>query len=317
MYKYNYKKLSCICIFYLTLSACLKKTENTLTYEEITIKGGGFNVGKIATDEEISGWHIEVGHGHNLPHGEGTAANGEDLFDGLCASCHGSFGEGEGRNPVLAGGEGTLKGTLKPERTVGSYWPYASTLLDYTHRAMPFNSAQSLSWDQTWSLAAYVLYLNDIIKDENFVFNASSYHNITMPNVNGFIQDQRPDTNNHRCMKNCKDSANINIKTALLGYDSGAKDVVKESTVVKGHEQGQKIYGAGCNVCHETGIAGAPRIEDTSNWKNRLKQGRDTVIKHAIEGYQGKDGLMPAKGGNDELTNEEVILAVDYILKDL
>jgi cytochrome c len=335
-------KLPAICIFAITLASCSNESSTVdssksesqdsiatdvanailpaaqaASYEEITIKTGGFNVGKVATAEEIAGWHIEVSHGHNLPKGEGTAADGEELFDDLCAFCHGSFGEGVGRNPVLAGGEGTLEDTLKPERTVGSYWPYASTLLDYTHRAMPFNSAQSLTWDETWSLAAYVLYLNDIIEDEDFVFNAESYHEITMPNVNGFLRDQRPDTNNTRCMKDCKDPASINVKTALLGYGSGAEDVVEETAVVKGHEKGQKIYGATCNVCHGTGVAGAPKIDDTANWENRLKQGLDTVYKHAIDGFQGTDGVMPAKGGNGELTDEEVKAAVNYILKDM
>jgi len=286
-------------------------------YRQITIKSGDFNLGKKASKEEIAGWHIEISHGHNLPPGEGTAADGEELFDEQCANCHGSFGEGVGRNPVLAGGEGTLKDSLKPERTVGSYWPYASTLLDYTHRAMPFNSAQSLSWDETWSLSAYVLYLNDIIEDEEFVFNAQSYHEIKMPNEDGFIRDQRPDTNNKRCMKNCKDPKSINVKTALLGYGSGAEDVVEETAVVKGHELGQKIYDATCRLCHGNGLAGAPKIEDSLTWETRLKQGIAKVHNHAINGFTGQYGVMPAKGGKADLTDDEVKAAVDFMLKDI
>ncbi len=286
-------------------------------YKEINIKTGGFNLGKVASEEEIAGWHIEVSHGHNLPPGQGTAAEGEELFDDECASCHGSFGEGVGRNPVLAGGEGTLTDKMKPERTVGSYWPYASTLLDYTHRAMPFNSAQSLSWDETWSLAAYVLYLNDIIDDEEFVFNAESYHEITMPNEDGFIRDQRPDTHNTRCMKDCKDPDQINVKTALLGYGSGAEDVVAETAIVEGHELGQKVYDATCRLCHGTGLAGAPKVEDTLTWENRLKQGLSKVHAHAIDGFQGQYGVMPPRGGDMELTDEEVKAAVDFMLKDI
>jgi len=343
VYKFNQKLISAV-ILALSLTACSNDTSQTstetttkpketsvsekvanailpsaqaATYEEITIKTGGFNLGKPASKEEIAGWHIEVSHGHNLPPGEGTAADGEEFFEEVCANCHGSFGEGVGRNPVLAGGEGTLTDKMKPERTVGSYWPYASTLLDYTHRAMPFPSAQSLTWDQTWSLSAYVLYLNDIIEDEDFVFNAQSYKEIHMPNENGFIRDERPDTHNTRCMKDCKDPASIKVKTALLGYGSGAEDVVEETKVAKGHELGQKIYDGTCRLCHGTGLAGAPKIEDTLTWEHRLKQGLSKVHKHAINGFSGQSGVMPPKGGNMELTDDEVKAAVDFMLKDI
>ena len=343
MYKFNKKIISAI-ILALSITACSNDTEQTNSekitnhkkatvsekvantilpaaqaaiYEELTIKTGGFNLGKPATEEEIAGWHIEISHGHNLPPGEGSAADGEDMYEDKCASCHGSFGEGVGRNPVLAGGEGTLKEKMKPERTVGSYWPYASTLLDYTHRAMPFPSAQSLTWDETWSLSAYVLYLNDIIEDEDFVFNAQSYKEIKMPNEDGFIRDKRPDTHNTRCMKDCKDPASIVVKTALLGYGSGAEDVVEETKVAKGHELGQKIYDGTCRLCHGTGLAGAPKVDDIVTWENRLKQGVGKVHKHAIIGFVGQYGVMPPKGGNMELTDEEVKAAVDFMLKDI
>jgi len=340
VYKYNQMlKLSAAIILTMSLIACsndsvntdskevkkqtheltTKKTPTTIeNYKNITVAQGEFNLGKIATEEEISGWHIEVSHGHNLPTGSGTAADGEELYDEKCASCHGSFGEGVGRNPVLAGGEGTLEDTLKPERTVGSYWPYASTLIDYTHRAMPFPSAQSLSWDETWSLSAYVLYLNDIIEDEEFVFSAESYHEIKMPNEEGFIfKDKKADTNNTRCMTNCKDPSTITVKTALLGYGSGAEDVVEETAIEKGHEIGQKIYDATCRLCHGNGLAGAPKVDDTLTWEKRLEQGIGKVYKHAIDGFQGQYGVMPPKGGNMELTDEEVNAAVDYMLKDI
>lgn len=344
MYKFNKPlKITSALVLLLVLNACTNdnpsKTDKPVSdnkpvvtkvatpvindYKPISMTTGDYNLGKRATEEEIAGWHIEVSHNHNLPPGSGTAADGEELFDEQCASCHGSFGEGVGRNPVLAGGEGTLKDKQKPERTVGSYWPYASTLLDYTHRAMPFNSAQSLTWDETWSLAAYVLYLNDIIEDEEFIFSAESYHEITMPNVDGFVikdkgvSNHTPDTYNTRCMKDCKDPASIAVKTALLGYGSGAEDVVEETAVVKGHEVGQKVYDATCRLCHGPGLAGAPKVEDTLTWENRLKQGISKVHKHAIDGFQGQYGVMPPRGGNMELTDQEVKAAVDFMLKDI
>ncbi len=305
------------------LATQVTNTTSVNDYKEISIAAGDFGFGKKASKEEIAGWHIEVSHNHNLPPGSGTAADGEELYDEQCASCHGSFGEGVGRNPVLAGGEGTLTNKLAPEKTIGSFWPYASTLLDYTHRAMPFNSPQSLTWNETWSISAYILYLNDIIEDEEFVFNAESYHEITMPNADGFLikdkaySNHTPDTNNKRCMKDCKDPASIAIKPALLGYGSGAEDEVAETAEVKGHEIGQKIYKISCQLCHGPGLAGAPTVEDTKTWENRLKQGLDKVYKHAIEGFQGQDGMMPAKGGNLQLTDQEVKAAVDFMLKDI
>lgn len=295
-----------------------KKSSHFEDYQNITIATGGFNVGQKATEEEIAGWHIEVSHGHNLPTGSGSAAQGEELYDEKCASCHGSFGEGVGRNPVLAGGEDTLSDVLRPEKTVGSYWPYASTLLDYTHRAMPFSNAQSLSWDETWSISAYVLYLNDIIVDEDFEFNAGSYHEISMPNQNGFIfKGNKPDTYNTRCMSNCKDALSLTVKTALLGYDSGAEDRLRKTTEVVEMSRGKDIYMNTCHVCHNTGLSGAPKITDAENWHTRLNQGIKQIYVHAIEGYQGLNGFMPAKGGNMQLSDEEVKAAVEFMLKDI
>jgi len=316
VFKYS-KTIKSIVALLLVVSFHVSATD----YQEISIKSGEFNRGKKASKEEIKGWHIDISPGHNLPPGKGTAADGEQLFDDQCASCHGSFGEGVGRNPVLAGGEGTLKDTSRPERTVGSYWPYASTLLDYTHRAMPFNAPQSLNWDDTWSIAAYVLYLNDVITDEDFVFNADSFAEIIMPNADGFISDQRPDTNNKRCMKDCKQPESIHIIPALLGYASGAEDSINDgkSTTADNteHKIGKQIYKTHCKLCHANGVAGAPKIDDKATWGERLKPGMDGVYARAINGFTGKFGVMPAKGGAPDLTEAEVKAAVDYMIKGL
>ena len=130
-----------------------------------------FNIGRAPTVEEIRGWDIDVRpDGQGLPTGKGTVAQGEKLFMDNCASCHGEFGEGAGRWPVLAGGKGSLTSD-NPVKTVGSYWPYASTLFDYVRHAMPFGSPQSLKVDEYYALVAYVLYLNDVITDQNFELN--------------------------------------------------------------------------------------------------------------------------------------------------
>jgi S-disulfanyl-L-cysteine oxidoreductase SoxD len=108
-----------------------------------------------------------------------------------CAACHGAKGEGKPADR-LVGGFGTLA-TSKPVRTVGSYWPYASTLFDYIRRAMPFNAPQSLTADQIYAVSAYILYLNNII-NEDTVLDATSLPRVAMPNRNGFTNsDPRPD----------------------------------------------------------------------------------------------------------------------------
>ena len=97
-----------------------------------------FNLGTLATAEQIAGWDIDVRpDGKGAPIGSGTAADGEEVYAERCGSCHGDFGEGIDRWPILAGGLGSLV-TDDPVKTVGSYWPYASTVYDYVYRAMPF-----------------------------------------------------------------------------------------------------------------------------------------------------------------------------------
>lgn len=279
----------------------------------------GINVGKPATAEEIAGWHIDVRpDGHGWPEGSGTPADGEELYDEKCASCHGTFGEGEGAWPKLAGGIGTIK-TGSPEKTVGSYWPYASTLLDYVHRAMPFPSPHSLSWDEAWSIAAYVLYLNEIITDEDFVLSKETFGTIHMPNEDGFIPDMRPDTPQVRCMKDCRDPSKMEIKVALLGYCSGAEDCIEDEAAKKDMDPaqlvGKKVYETACKLCHEGGLGGAPKFGDADEWRKRAGKGMETLVKHAIEGFQGEAGVMPPKGGQSQLSDEEVAAAVKYMVE--
>ena len=115
---------------------------------------GHLGIGREARPEEIAGWDISIRpDGKGLPPGKGTARAGEELFIEKCAACHGEFGESAGRWPVLAGGAGTLS-SHDPVKTVGSYWPYTTTLIDYIRRAMPFGNAQSLSGDELYAIVA-------------------------------------------------------------------------------------------------------------------------------------------------------------------
>tara|TARA_R110002074_G_scaffold228259_2_gene399859 strand:+ start:54850 stop:55716 length:867 start_codon:yes stop_codon:yes gene_type:complete len=279
---------------------------------------GHFGIGKTATSEEIAGWDIDIRpDGKGLPVGQGSVAQGEPLYEAKCASCHGSFGEGQGRWPPLAGGEGSLTED-RPEKTVGSYWPYASTLWDYINRAMPYPAPKSLTPNEVYAISAYILYLNDLVEDD-FVLDQSNLATIKMPNEENFYIDNRPDTNNTRCMKNCKDPRKIVVQHSLRGItpDQEAPAPIKQDKPVLSEVaiKGKITYTNSCLVCHGSGIAGAPKTSDKEDWRKRSEKGIDTLTKHAIEGYQGNTGIMPAKGGNLSLTDEQVKNSIQYILE--
>ena len=150
-----------------------------------------YGVGSAPTAEEIHQWSISIGpDGKGLPPGRGTAAEAKELYANRCAKCHGDKGQGRDSVPI-AGGQGTLRNP-KPLRTVGSFWPYATTIWDYVNRAMPFDRPGTLTADQVYSLTAYVLYLNGLA-GENDVIDARTLPKIQMPNRNGFVADPRPD----------------------------------------------------------------------------------------------------------------------------
>jgi len=165
-------------------------------------------IGREAKPEEIVGWDIDIRpDGQGLPAGKGTVKQGEAIYLQQCAACHGEFGEGAGRWPIVAGGEGTLT-SHDPVKSIGSFWPYASTVIDYIRRAMPFGNAQSLSNDELYAVTAYVFYLNDIIKDEHFELNADTFRSIKLPNEPNFRDDDRDIAEKSLwrkspCMTNC------------------------------------------------------------------------------------------------------------------
>jgi S-disulfanyl-L-cysteine oxidoreductase SoxD len=151
-----------------------------------------YGLGRPATPQEIAGWDIDVrADGQGLPPGSGSVRDGMSVYAEHCAACHGDKGEG---NPMdrLVGGTGTLA-SPNPVRTVGSFWPYATTLFDYVRRAMPFNAPESLTADQVYAVCAYILYLNQIVPAET-VLDAARLPKVDMPNRNGFTSpDPRPD----------------------------------------------------------------------------------------------------------------------------
>ncbi len=147
-----------------------------------------YGFGKPANPEQIAAANLTVlPDGTGLPPGSGNAAKGAKIFEVRCVLCHGNKGVGkEGRYPALVGGRGSLA-TNKPKKTVGSYWPYATTVWDFIHRAMPFNQPGSLPPDDVYSLTAYILSLNGILP-ENAELNAQTLPQVKMPNRDGFVR---------------------------------------------------------------------------------------------------------------------------------
>lgn len=181
-----------------------------------------FALGREATAEEIKGWDIDVRpDGVGLPVGKGTAKQGEPIYIEKCASCHGEFGESAGRWPILSGGNGTLK-SHDPVKSIGSYWPYVTTLFDYILHAMPYGNAQSLTPDEIYAVSAYILLLNDIIKDENQELNEKNFAKIRLPNEANFFDDDREKSEKHfwkknPCMSNCmKGEAKVTGRAAVI-----------------------------------------------------------------------------------------------------
>lgn len=148
------------------------------------------DIGTPLTDQDLAAWNIDVApDGRGLPAGSGDVATGAHLFAAKCAACHGAQGQG-GLGDPLIGGQGTLA-SAKPKRTVGSYWPYATTLFDYIRRAMPYNAPESLSADEVYALSAFLLNQNGIVP-ANTRLDAASLPRVVMPNHDGFVVDPRP-----------------------------------------------------------------------------------------------------------------------------
>ena len=297
---------------------------------------GIFGLGSAASADDIAAWDIDIRYdGVGLPAGDGSAESGEALYDAQCAICHGDFGQGEGRWPVLVGGEESLthQGDGRPEKTVGSYWPFAATLFDYIRRAMPYNTPQSLSDSETYALVAYILYLNNLV-DDDFVADADSIADFPMPNRPNFFPDPRPDTVAEACMSDCLPAEQIALIETIKGVtpeqqlqstaeqqlgsttpapaQSDAKKQDQTSAAASSPPMAAAAYTQFCALCHDSGLAGAPKPGDSADWQQRLSAagGVDGLIQSAIVG----SGAMPPKGGAVNLSDSEIADLVRYML---
>jgi cytochrome c len=144
----------------------------------------GPGLGVPATQEQVAGWDISIGpDGAGLPRGSGTAVAGKAVYDAKCVACHGADGAGR-PNDQLVGGQGTLRDAA-PIRTIGSYWPYATTVFDYIRRAMPYVTPHTLTPDETYAVTAYLLALNGVIGQTD-VMDATTLPKVVMPNRANF-----------------------------------------------------------------------------------------------------------------------------------
>ncbi len=199
-------------------------------------EGANFGLGRPALPEEVAAWDIDVRpDGLGLPEGRGDIFTGEELYIAQCASCHGDFGEAIDRWPVLAGGQGSLTDD-RPTKTVGSYWPYLSTVWDYVNRAMPFGNAQSLSPDEVYAITAYILYLNDIV-DDDFELSHENFAEVRLPNEENFYLDDRAEMelaafSTEPCMENCKEAVEITARAAVIDVtpeESASEEAMAEA----------------------------------------------------------------------------------------
>jgi cytochrome c5 len=328
------------------------------SYNEQSTKG--VNFGRAATANEIKAWDIDaLPSGEGLPEGEGSVEDGDELYEAQCASCHGDFGGGGYGYPQLAGGNQskdkngiviTLKNqrvygkTDAPKRTVGTYWPVATTLFTYTRDAMPYANPKSLSANETYAITAYILAQNGIKidgeeMDDEYVLNAEKLSKVVLPNRNGFYPNIDGPTgpadvkaffadraknigSGTRCMTDCKDPGGIDGKTEAsvmkIGYEM--KDVVPAYNTTRdlppeventNISKAEKQYNDSCKLCHATDGMGAPAVGDSEAWSDLVAaNGKDGTLRNAIVGSGG----MPPRGGNMDLSDEEMKSIVDFMI---
>lgn len=265
-----------------------------------------FGLGRDALPEEVAAWDLDVSpDGTGLPAGAGDVLTGEEVFADKCAVCHGDFAEGVDNWPKLAGGWDTLADE-DPLKTVGSYWPYLSTTWDYVNRSMPFGDAQSLEPDEVYAIVAYILYSNDLV-DEDFVLSDATFGDFEMPNADGFIVDDRMETEfsqwvREPCMQDCKDEVKVTMRAMVLDVtpeEEGAEDVTEAAVEEPATEEvaaidpelikaGEKVFKK-CKSCHQlgegaknragpilTGIVGSPAGQvDGFKYSKALKKMAD------------------------------------------
>lgn len=334
-----------------------------------------YDNGRAATALEKKVWDVDVrpdGEGlpkYDMKHGkpvlgkdgkpriaEGSVEWGEELYDAQCAMCHGEFGAGGKGYPTLVGGKTSDLGIqrLNPAdknpnpsvalKTVGSYWPYASTLFWYIQDSMPFTAPKTLTNSQVYALSAFLFYSNGIKldgeeMDYDTILNKENFSKIKMPNEDGFYPEvdtkdphQGPKNmqkllsdptiygKGTRCMKDCikkdVDDLLMKIKVDLAPNVNQPLSTERSWKEPKNDDCGSDVdpvvkenYNTYCSACHSNKAIGAPVIGDKQAWAEVLEKGIDEVYKNGINGINA----MPPKGTSD-LSDEDFKKVVDYII---
>lgn len=294
--------------------------------------GKNYNLGEKATAEQVNAWNVDTRpDGKGLPEGSMNVEEGAAVYAKKCATCHGDFGEGVDRFPVLAGGRGTLTlhprtgGDPAPLKTVGSYLPYISPLFWYIQTAMPLSAPKSLSNSEVYGIIGYILQLSEIkvndasIEDET-VIDRAFINAVHMPNEKGFEYNNLrvSDTQNTRCMKDCIDTSKMNVMHIVTDgtvvepvfgeerwfYGESKKD---ESLTIPG----KTAYESTCAGCHDAGVAGAPIVGDKVAWEKVTKKSLKEILSNAINGFNA----MPPRGGDASLEDKSVEEIVNYMIE--
>jgi cytochrome c len=160
--------------------------------------------GQSVSEADLGAWNIDIRapDGAGLPPGRGTVAQGKKIYEGRCIACHGADAKGGTMYGTMVGGIGSFKGSPRIV-TPGSMYPYAPILFDYIRRTMPMDSPQTLTTDEIYAVSAYLLNLNGLLPADGAV-DQNSMARIKMPNRDGFLVDDRPDSRAVRCMTDCK-----------------------------------------------------------------------------------------------------------------
>jgi cytochrome c5 len=322
---------------------------------------GPFGFGRVATKNEIIAWDRDVmPDGTGLPKydvdkngkstgviAKGSVEWGDELYVRDCQMCHGDFGLGGTGYPPLAGAGATTASLSiqhlnpahehpndeNPRKTIGTNWPYASTLFWYIQSAMPFPHPKSLSNSETYAITAYMLAVNEVkLKDgtpidDDFVLEHANFMEIDMPNVNGFYPEvDAPggqermkkflsDTKNYgggtRCMSDCHDYKMLTIQGNIDNFFPPLS-TKRDLPVVEKKESvpGQEDYAASCAACHDNPALGAPVPGDKDQWAALLEErSTDQILHNAINGLNA----MPPRGGTD-LSDEKMKEIVDYMI---
>jgi len=269
---------------------------------------GPLGLGRAATLDEVSAWDIDIRpDGQGLPEGEGSVLVGEEIFAEKCAICHGDFAEGVDRWPVLAGGQGTLR-DARPVKTIGSYWPYLSTVWDYVHRAMPFGEAQSLEPDETYAIVAYLMYSNDLV-DEDFVLSKANFAEQHLPNEENFFLDDRGAEGGELetfrsgdvCMENCKSDVEITARAAIIDVTPEDAEARKaRETQQEGKAESQEPdTGAGVpasDSASDSGTASEPEAQDEAALDPELLKAGKKVFRKCKACHQVGEGAKTRTG---------------------